>query len=106
MDYIRVGSVNELEGKTLKGYRIFGKVVAVLNKGNGNYEAIEAGCKHQGADLTEGELKGWVVTCPRHGWRYNLESGNCVNHDSLPLKKYAIKIESGDIHISFQPIEE
>lgn len=106
MEYVRVGSVDDLKGKTMKSYRIFGRIIAVLKKEDGCFEAVEATCKHQGADLTTGEMSGWTVTCPRHGWKYDLETGHCLNHDSLPLKRYDVRIEGDDIHVSFQPIEE
>lgn len=106
MEYIRVGSVKDFSSAEIRSYRIFGRTIAVLKKNDGAYEAIEATCKHQGADLTTGERKGWTVTCPRHGWQYDLETGQCLNHESLPLKKYKVKIKGDDIHVSFQPIEE
>ncbi|WP_163336806.1 Rieske (2Fe-2S) protein [Desulfopila sp. IMCC35008] len=106
MDYVRIGTVKDLGSTKIKSYKIFGRIIAVLKKADGSYEAIEAACKHQGADLTTGERKGWTVTCPRHGWKYDLETGHCLNHDSLPLKKYNLKIDGEDIHVSLQPIEE
>lgn len=106
MEYIRVGSVGDFGVDDIKSYKLFGRVIAVMKKRNGGFEAIEASCKHQGADLTTGERKGWTVTCPRHGWKYDLETGKCLNHESLPLKKYAVMIKGDDIHISFHPIED
>lgn len=106
MDYIRIADVSEFEKQSLKSFKVFGRSIAVLKKGEGQYEAIEATCKHQGADLTKGSIDGWVVTCPRHGWQYDLESGHCLNHESLPLKKYGVRLQGTEIHVSFLPLEE
>jgi len=90
----------------IKSYTLLGKKVAILRLDNGTYMAIEASCKHQGADLTTGELRGTVVTCPRHQWMYDLISGQCLNHDSLPLRKYGLQVEGENILVSLRPLEE
>jgi len=105
MDFIKIAKVNDFCDKHIKSYSIMGKKIGVVRKENGNFFAIEVGCKHQKADLTQGEIKGMIVTCPRHQWQYDLSTGKCLNHDSVDLRRHELKIEDGDIFISLQPIE-
>lgn len=105
MDYIKVAKVNDFEDKHIKSYSIMGKKIGVVREDNGTFFAVEVGCKHQSADLTEGKIDGLVVTCPRHHWMYNLATGKCLNHDSVDLRRHALKIEDGNIFISLLPIE-
>jgi len=104
MDFIRVSTVVEFDNMSIKTFSIGGKKIGVIKRENGSFYAIEVGCKHQGADLTKGEISGSIAICHRHQWKYDLESGKCLNHDSPDLKKHAVRVEGGDILISFQPI--
>ncbi|PIE03394.1 MAG: hypothetical protein CSA81_02395 [Acidobacteria bacterium] len=38
-----------------------GKKIGVVKKENGVFHAIEAGCKHQGADVTRGKITNYVA---------------------------------------------
>lgn len=105
MDFIKIAKVNDFEDDHIKSYSIMGKKVGVVREENGDFFAIEVGCKHQIADLTKGEINGMVVTCPRHQWMYDLSSGKCLNHESVDLRRHAIKIEDSNIFISLHPIE-
>jgi nitrite reductase/ring-hydroxylating ferredoxin subunit len=38
-------------------------------------------CPHEGEDLTKAEIKDGVVVCPRHQWRFDIETGACLRGD-------------------------
>lgn len=46
---------------------------------------VQRRCPHRNADLSVfGEVDGCVLTCTLHGWRFDLETGNCLtaaDHD-------------------------
>jgi nitrite reductase/ring-hydroxylating ferredoxin subunit len=46
-------------------------------------------------------VRGKTVTCNRHGWRYDIPSGNCLTHDWAKLKTYQIKIEGDYIWVGY-----
>jgi nitrite reductase/ring-hydroxylating ferredoxin subunit len=106
MDYIRLANTEDFEQTKIKSYKIMGKNIAIIQRKNGTFYAIEASCKHQGADLTTGEIKNNIATCPRHQWQYDLETGECLNHESLPLRKHDLRIEEGQLLVSLFPVEE
>lgn len=103
MDYLKIAKITEFDTENIRSYRVMGRRVAVIRHGDGRYSAIEAGCKHQGADLLAGPVVDMVATCPRHQWQYDLTTGQCLNHDSAPLRKYTLRIEDGHIFISCLP---
>lgn len=105
MDFVKVATVDEFALRKIKSFTIDGEKVAVVKKEDGSFFARESSCKHQGADLTMGMLRGQTVTCPRHGWKFDLETGQCLNRTCPPLKKYELKVEDGEIHVSDGPIE-
>ena len=80
-----------------------GRLVGIIKREDGSFFAVEASCKHQGADLLTDFEGGQVAICPRHKWEYDLESGQCLNHKSLPLKRYQLKMEGENILVSLLP---
>ena len=55
----------------IRELQLDGKVIALANVG-GKLYAINNVCLHRGGPLGEGELGGQVVTCPWHGWQYDV----------------------------------
>ena len=106
MDYITAANVNEFKNKKIKSVSILGKRVGIIKGHDSEFYAIEVGCKHQGADITLGHISGDVATCPRHGWKFNLVTGECLNQNAPRLKKYGLKIEGDIIMITSKPLPE
>lgn len=105
MEFIKVAVIDDFKTKNIKSLSVLGKKVGIFKRDDGSFYAIETGCKHQGADLLKGKIESGTATCPRHGWEYDLETGECTNHDSLKLRKYDVKIEGDDIKISLTPMD-
>jgi nitrite reductase/ring-hydroxylating ferredoxin subunit len=40
--------------------------------------AIADVCTHQGGRLSGGKLSGHRLACPRHGWMFDVRTGQCV----------------------------
>jgi nitrite reductase/ring-hydroxylating ferredoxin subunit len=106
MDYIKAGNVNEFKNRKIKSISILGKKVGIIKDENSEFYAIEVGCKHQGADITSGHISGNVATCPRHGWQYDLKTGECLNRDAAKLRRHGIKIEDDVIMVTTKPLPE
>jgi len=59
----------------MKGFSAGGKDILVANI-DGKYYAIGGKCTHMHGDLSKGKLEGKVVTCPRHGSRFDVTTGS------------------------------
>lgn len=90
----------------MKSFRILARPVGVFKAQDGSFYAMESACRHQNADLALGHIEGDVVTCQRHGWQYNLRSGECLRGDSKPLRRYGLKVEGEYIYITRGPLPE
>lgn len=106
LNYIKAANVNDFKNKKIISVSLLGKKIGIIKKPNSEFYAIEVGCKHQGADITRGHISGNVATCPRHGWKFDLESGECLNQNASKLRKYDLKIEGDIIMISSTPLPE
>jgi len=52
----------------------------------GDY-VVQRRCPHRKADLEAfGEIDGCEFVCTLHGWRFDLESGQCLTASDLPLR--------------------
>ncbi len=99
-------TLKDLRAKGLIRLRLIGKPVGIIELPDGRVVARELSCKHQGADLSTGDRDGSMVTCPRHGWEYDLATGDCVvPAGGASLREHATVIaEDGMIWVGLQPI--
>lgn len=106
MEYVRIAKVSDFDHVRMKSFRVMTRYVGVFKEADGSFRAMEVACKHQNADLTQGRIQGDVVTCPWHGWRYNLRSGECFWGGSARLRPYACHVEGDSVYISLLPLSE
>ena len=70
---------------------------------NGNYYAIGDVCMHRGCQLSKGKLEGETVTCPCHGSKYDLKTGNFLKGPTVKSEpKYELKVQDKDILMHLQ----
>lgn len=74
--------------------------VAIYNV-DGTYCAIEDVCTHDGGPLAEGEVKGNVVVCPRHGAEFDICTGKVMTAPALvDAPTYEVRVEGDEIQVS------
>jgi nitrite reductase/ring-hydroxylating ferredoxin subunit len=44
-------------------------------------------------------MEGSVVTCPWHGWQYDVTTGACVANPSAKVERYEVKIDGTDVKV-------
>lgn len=70
---------------------IGGTAIAVANV-DGAYYAISNTCAHADGPLGEGSLSGTIVTCPYHGWQYDVRDGACKTHANAKVSTYPVQV--------------
>lgn len=104
MEYVKVLDVSELPENEMVKVNVRGKDILIAHLA-GAYFAIANKCTHLGGSLVKGELDGSVVTCPRHGARFDLKTGQAVGDArialiAMPVKdleRYPVKVEGTKI---------
>ena|ERR1700730_1133114 len=79
--------------------RVAGKDVALFNV-DGNVYAMSDACAHAGASLGSGKLRGNIVTCRAHGFRYDVTTGHCTSISGLRVDAYSVKVVDGKILVA------
>ncbi len=59
------------------------------------FRVYDSHCPHQVTDIPHLALEGKRITCPKHHWAFDIESGECVEVGSRPLRRFEHKIEDG-----------
>ncbi len=95
----KVATKADIPAGSAKVIEAGGKTIALYNC-DGTFYATENTCKHRGGPLGEGALSGTTVTCPWHGWEYDVSTGACTMDVSITVQKFDVKVEGDDILVS------
>lgn len=111
-----VAKTNELaENGTRAITEVDGQEIAVFRI-DGEYHAIPNYCVHQAGPLCEGELTGqmtvgeddweWeydfserIITCPWHGWKFDVTTGKNIKDDRYVTPKYDVEVDEGRVYV-------
>ena len=97
-EFVRVAKRSEIPQDTGKCVEAGGREIALFCVG-GQVSAMNHVCPHQGGPLAEGGLEGKVVTCPWHGWQFDVTTGVCTFNDSIKQEIFKVKEEGEDIFV-------
>ena len=98
-DFVKVCKTADIPAGSGRTVQVNGKPVAVFNV-DGSFYAISNTCLHRGGPLGEGDLESKVVTCPWHGWKYDVTTGVNEMNSSVVVEKYQVKVEGDDVLIA------
>jgi len=97
-DFVKVAKVQQIHEQRTVLVAINGKEIALFKR-NGEVFAINNVCAHQHFSmLHEGDIEGFEVTCPMHGWRYDLRTGLSTTGQGK-VARYNVSIVGEDVLI-------
>jgi nitrite reductase (NADH) small subunit len=91
----RIGSAADvplLEGRSVT---VAGRRVAVFRT-PGGFRAVDGTCPHKGGPLADGLVADSCVTCPLHGWRFDLRTGVEAG-GRAGLRTYPVEERDGEL---------
>lgn len=95
----KIAKKSEIPQGKLKVYNIAGESIAICNLG-GDFYAFRNECPHMDFPLTRGIIMGETITCPAHGSKFNLRTGEVLSMPAAyPLITYRVVVEGDDIMI-------
>ncbi len=98
-DWVRVATVSELEPGTFRVVDDDDVMIAVFNI-DGAFYAIEDVCTHDYETLTGGPVNGCEITCPRHGARFNIKTGEALCAPAYePVSTFPVRVEDGVVQV-------
>ena len=85
IDKIKDGEVTYLEcdGRDLYIYRKDNK-----------FRIYDSHCPHQVTNIPMSGLKNFELTCPKHGWKFDIKTGACIEKGNRPLTQLENRTEN------------
>ena len=71
-----------------------GRAVFVPHGADG-WRVFDSRCPHQSTDIPQLALEGQALTCPRHGWQFDVRTGACTRHGDRPLREWECRLQEG-----------
>lgn len=110
MKYIIAVQTTDVPAGGMKKAVCEGQEVLVVNAG-GKFYAIAATCTHMGGDLSKGNLNQEIVTCPRHGAKFDVKTGQAVGNAKIffretkvkDIRCFPVKVEGKNILVGIEP---
>lgn len=99
MDWIEVGSINEIPRLGARVVNTAQGDIAVFRNASDEIFAVLDRCPHKGGPLSQGIVHGRSVTCPLHNWVLGLDDGLAKAPDEGCVKTYPVKIENDIIFL-------
>jgi nitrite reductase/ring-hydroxylating ferredoxin subunit len=98
-NFVKMATLDELPVGAAKEVEHEGRVYAIFNVA-GTLMVIDGICPHQGGPLAEGMVEGTIVTCPWHGWQFDVKSGTMPNGSRVKQAVFEVKVEGSDVLVA------
>lgn len=94
MAFLLAARREEVPAGTIREVHLDQRTIALANV-DGRFYAIDNACLHRAGPLGKGNLSGSVVTCPWHGWTYEVTTGRVTFNPEMQVKTFPVE-ERGD----------
>lgn len=85
-----------IKADTLDGEKI------LLSRRGSIVSCFQNACAHLGLALDDGEVADGIITCPYHGFRYDLASGECLTAPAIQLQPHAVRVIGNRVEVRLQ----
>jgi len=98
--FVTVATTDEIQPGERLIVEIGRRWIAIFNL-DGTYYAIEDRCTHDDGPLAEGELRGCVIECPRHGATFDITNGKVLTAPALvDVPTFAVRVQGKEIQVA------
>lgn len=79
--------------------KVDGRHVALFRLADG-FHALDNLCLHRAGPICEGDIDARdVVTCPWHGWSYQIRTGRLTQDPSVAVSRHDVRIVDGEVQV-------
>jgi nitrite reductase (NADH) small subunit len=96
--WVDVGLASDVPLYEGRRVTVDGERIAVFRTDDG-FHALAAHCPHAGGPLQDGLVADGCVTCPLHGWRFDLASGTPLSGEE-GVRAYAVTVRDGRLLVA------
>jgi nitrite reductase (NADH) small subunit len=97
-EFISVAKVADVPSGEGRVFHV-GRIPVAVFHVDGEFHALDNMCIHRGGPLGDGPCTATTVTCPWHGWQFDLKSGDCLSSPGESVDRYEVRIDGDDIQV-------
>jgi nitrite reductase/ring-hydroxylating ferredoxin subunit/Fe-S cluster biogenesis protein NfuA len=90
-DWLAAGMLSEIPEGSFRAIELGGERV-LLSRNGSSVTCFQNACAHLGLPMHDGEIENGIITCPHHGFQYDLSSGECLTAPEVQLKSHAVRV--------------
>jgi nitrite reductase/ring-hydroxylating ferredoxin subunit len=98
-EFVTVARADELAPGEVRRIQAGEEEIALARIGDEFY-AVQGACLHLEGPLGDGRLEDHVLTCPWHGWQYDLRTGRNEFDLAIQLRTYDVRVENGEVRVA------
>jgi len=98
MAFEKAANLADVPAGSIKEVQVGGKPVALANV-SGTVYAINGTCLHRGGPLGQGLLEGTVVTCPWHGWQFDVTTGRALLNPNASVGCLKAEVRGEEVYV-------
>ena len=97
-DWIAIARIEECPpGASIE--RVAGDRMVALANVDGTLHALDGLCPHQGGPLGTGRLCGTILTCPWHGWQFDVVTGRHQISALVRQPVHEVRVTAGVVDV-------
>jgi nitrite reductase (NADH) small subunit len=97
-DFVTVARVGDLAPGKARQVTVGERWVGLFNV-DGTYHAVDNLCLHRGGPLADGVIRGCTVTCPWHGWQFDVCTGALVQDPRVGVTRHEARVIGDEVQV-------
>ena len=96
--WLDAGLITEIPDGGVRTLELGGEKVLLSRHGKA-VTCFQNACAHLGFPIHDGEIEEGIITCPYHGFRYDLASGECLTAPEVQLQSHAVRVIGSRVEV-------
>jgi nitrite reductase/ring-hydroxylating ferredoxin subunit/Fe-S cluster biogenesis protein NfuA len=97
-DWISAGTLSRIPEGGMLATQVGAENVLLARQGS-IVTCFQNACAHLGFAIDSGDIDNGIITCPHHGFRYDLASGECLTAPEVQLQSHAVRVIGDHVEV-------
>ena len=91
-------AVNDLKNKDVSYVEAGDRELFIYADGS-DIKVFDSRCPHQATNIPDLVLEDCKLTCPKHGWKFDVRNGECIAKGNRPLHEFENRVLEGRLEV-------